>query len=77
MIILINPYFLTGLSLVLSWLLVAEVPLMSLKFKSFKWADNKARYILLLLSLVLLVVFQFTGIPIIIFLYIFISLSFK
>ncbi len=77
LIILINPYFLTVLSLVLSWLLVAEIPLMSLKFKSFKWADNKARYILLLLSLVLLVVFQFTGIPIIIFLYIFISLSFK
>jgi len=77
MIILINPYFLSVLSLVLSWLLVAEIPLMSLKFKNFKWADNKARYILLLLSLLLLIVFQLTGIPLIIILYIFISLGFK
>lgn len=71
---LTSPYFLTVLTLILSWLLVAEIPLMSLKFKSFAWADNKARYILLLSSLVLLIIFQFAGIPIIIFLYIVISL---
>jgi CDP-diacylglycerol--serine O-phosphatidyltransferase len=74
---LVNPSFLVVLTLVLSWLLVAEIPLMSLKFKSFAWAENKARYVLLLISLVLLITFQFAGIPLIIFLYIIISLGSK
>lgn len=72
--ILINQWFLVSLSILLSWLLVAEIPLMSLKFKSLSWVDNRARYILLLLSLILLIIFQFAGIPIIITLYILISL---
>ena len=72
--ILINQWFLVSLSVLLSWLLVAEIPLMSLKFKSLSWVDNRGRYILLLLSLILLIIFQFAGIPIIISLYILISL---
>ncbi len=75
--ILVNSYFLVLTTLLLSWLLVAEIPLMSLKFKSITWAENKARFVLLILSAIMLVVFQFAGIPIIIFLYIIISLSLR
>jgi CDP-diacylglycerol--serine O-phosphatidyltransferase len=73
--IISNSYFLVSLTVLSSWLLVAEIPLMSLKFKSVGWAENKPRYILMLLSVLLLIFIQFAGIPLIIFSYIIISLS--
>lgn len=73
--LILNPYFLIGFTLVMSWLLVAEIPLMSLKFKSFAWSENKPRFILLILSVISLAIFQFAGIPIILMLYILISVS--
>lgn len=75
--ILSNWYFLVSLTLLLSWMLVSEIPLMSLKFKSFEWETNKIRYFLLLLSFITLLLFQFAGIPLIIFLYILLSISFR
>jgi CDP-diacylglycerol--serine O-phosphatidyltransferase len=69
-----NPYFLTFLSLVLSWLLVSGLRLMSLKFKTYTWRENKARYLLLILSLLLLVLFHYFAVPLIILLYLFLSL---
>lgn len=70
-----NWYFLVSLTVLLSWLLVAEIPLMSLKFKSFGWTENRTRYVLILLSIILLICFQFAGVPLIILLYIILSLS--
>jgi CDP-diacylglycerol--serine O-phosphatidyltransferase len=57
----------------MSLLLVAELPLFALKFKSFSWADNKMKYILLIAAVVLLVLLQWAAIPLIIFLYIILS----
>lgn len=71
--LIINPYFLISLSIISSFLLVAPLPLFALKFKNFSWADNKVRYIFLAFALVLLVVFQLAGIPLIIILYILLS----
>ena len=68
-----NPYFLISLSLISSFLLIAPLPLFAFKFKNFSWADNKVRYIFLVLTLALLIVFQFVGIPLIIILYIVLS----
>lgn len=68
-----NFWFLLGLTILLSYLLVAELPLFALKFKNFGWADNKIRYSFLMLSILLLLVFQFIAIPFIIFLYIILS----
>ena len=67
-------YGLCGLSLALSLMLVAELPLIALKFKNFGWADNKIRFIFLGLSVVLLATFQFIGIPLVIILYILLSI---
>ena len=72
--IIYDIYFLVGLTLVMSYLLVAELPLFALKFKNFKWADNKIRFVFLIISLVLLILFHFIAIPIIIFLYILLSI---
>jgi CDP-diacylglycerol--serine O-phosphatidyltransferase len=68
-----NPYVLCLVSCVLSLLLVAPLPLLALKFKNFGWADNKMRFILIGLSVICLAVFQFVGIPLVIILYILLS----
>jgi len=69
-----DPYFLIVLTILMSYLLVAELPLFALKFKNFKWSGNQIRYIFLALSIMLLAIFYFTAIPIIIFLYIALSI---
>jgi CDP-diacylglycerol---serine O-phosphatidyltransferase len=71
--IILNPYFLVGLSILMSYLLVAELPLFALKFKTFKWAGNEIRFVFLALSILLLAILKWLGIPIIIFLYIILS----
>lgn len=70
---ILNPYTLIAYSLIMSYLLVAELPLFALKFKNFNWNDNKIKFIFLILSVILLVVFKFVAIPLIIFLYIVLS----
>ena len=59
----------------MSYLLVAELPLFALKFKDFGWADNQIKYIFLILSLILLIMLKFVAIPVIIFLYILLSVA--
>jgi CDP-diacylglycerol--serine O-phosphatidyltransferase len=70
---IINPVFLLSLTLISCFLMVAELPLFALKFKNFGWKDNKLRYGFLLVSLCLLIIFQYVGIPIIILLYVVLS----
>ena len=70
-----NPYTLALISCVLSYLLIAELPLFSLKFKSFGWKGNEIRFMFLLLSLLLLITLHFVGIPLIIVLYIVMSVG--
>ncbi|MEI6820952.1 MAG: CDP-diacylglycerol--serine O-phosphatidyltransferase [Bacteroidota bacterium] len=65
-----NPYVLLSLSVIMSFCLVLEIPLFSLKFKSLKWADNKTRYLFILTSILLIVFFNVFALPIIIILYI-------
>jgi len=69
-----NTYFLVAITILLSYLLVAEIPLLSLKFKSFNWDENKVRYFFLGVSLIVMILFYFLAIPIIIVIYILLSL---
>lgn len=67
----------TGLvviTLIFSLLLVSPLKLFALKFKNFKWTDNKLRFTFIGLAVLLLVWKQAEGIPLIIILYILISL---
>lgn len=68
-----NTYLLLPLVFLFSYLLVCEVPMFSLKFKSLKWNDNKIRYIFLIGSVVALAVFQLSAISIIILWYLLLS----
>ena len=70
----LNPFFLFLFSLGMGLLLVMELPLMSLKFKSLNTKDNLFRYILLFSAAVLILIFKFAAVPIIIFLYIVLSI---
>jgi CDP-diacylglycerol---serine O-phosphatidyltransferase len=60
-------------SIIMSYLLVAELPLFALKFKNFSWADNSIKYIFLIISVILLILLKFAAIPVIILLYILVS----
>lgn len=57
-----------------SWLLVAEIPMFSLKFKNLSWKSNRIAYTFLLVSLVLLVVLGWGGLSAVIGWYIILSL---
>lgn len=69
-----NTYVLLTITLICSALLVAQLPLFALKFKSFSWTGNKIRYIFLLLSIILFIILKAIAIPLIIILYVLISL---
>lgn len=73
-IVIYNMYFLVGLIVIMSYLLVAEIELFALKFSSYGWAGNQIKYIFLILSLLLLLVLHVVAIPLIIVLYILLSL---
>lgn len=72
--IILNPTTLTILTLVMSYLLIAEIPLFALKFKNLTWKDNSVRFIFLLIALPLLFLLKFAAIPVIILVYIVLSL---
>ena len=63
-----NQFFLIAVTIILSLLMVSELPLFSLKFKSTSLKDNLLKYIFLLTSIVLLVLLKFIAIPLIILL---------
>ena len=64
---------LASLCIIMSYLLIAEISLLSLKFKNLSWQENKMRYILIISSLILLCVFRFVAVPIILLLYLVLS----
>lgn len=68
-----NAYVILALVVVFSFLLISEVPIFSLKFKSFSFAKNKIRYIFIAISVILLIILQLIAIPLIILIYILMS----
>ncbi len=50
------------LTFLLSYLLVSEIPMFSLKFKNILWKDNKIRIIFLIITLFLVITFSFYGV---------------
>jgi CDP-diacylglycerol---serine O-phosphatidyltransferase len=65
---------LVAITIIFSLLLVSRIEFFALKFKNFTWQDNKLRFTFLVLAVLLLVVLQIAAIPIIIILYILLSL---
>lgn len=72
--IILNKWFLISLTILSCYLLNSSIKLFALKFKNYSFKANTTRYIFILLSIVLLIVLQFASIPIIILLYIIMSI---
>jgi CDP-diacylglycerol--serine O-phosphatidyltransferase len=68
-----QPYVLVVVAFIFSFLLLAELPLFSLKFKNFSWSDNKHRYIFLILCILSILNFRLLGLPISIIIYLILS----
>ncbi|MDR1667067.1 MAG: CDP-diacylglycerol--serine O-phosphatidyltransferase [Bacteroidales bacterium] len=68
-----NIYVLSAIIAVFSYLMICELPLFSMKFKSFGWKNNRLRFIFLGVSAVFLIVFRWTGLAPVILLYIVLS----
>ncbi|MCF4102143.1 CDP-alcohol phosphatidyltransferase family protein [Gillisia sp. M10.2A] len=75
--LILNEWFLIGLTIISCFMLNAEIPLFALKFSNWSFNNNKLRYLFLAYCLVLIVIFQFIAIPIIIVSYVLLSLIFR
>jgi CDP-diacylglycerol--serine O-phosphatidyltransferase len=73
--IILNKWFLIAVTLLSCYVLNLKIKLIALKFKTWNVKDNIARYLLIIMALILLIIFKFAGIPLIILLYIFLSLA--
>ena len=72
-----NTRILTMLAVFFSYLLISDFRIFSMKFKNFKWKGNELRYILLISSVVLFLLFFLSAIPVIIVLYVLMSIFFQ
>ncbi|MBS1647756.1 MAG: CDP-alcohol phosphatidyltransferase family protein [Bacteroidetes bacterium] len=63
------------LCVLFSFLLIAPLPMFSLKFKNFLWKENATRYLFLFFSIILLLMWQQAAISFIILLYIVFSVA--
>jgi len=71
--LILNKWFLIALTVFSCYMLNAEIPLFSLKMKTYGFKENAVKYIFLILSVLLLVFLQFLAIPVVIVLYVLIS----
>ena len=69
-----NKYILIAITVIGSILMNANIPLFSLKFKNFGFKDNAIVYLFLLISIVLLILLKFVAIPLIILIYVVLSI---
>lgn len=72
-----DPRVLAALTVFFSYLLISDFRLFSMKFKSFSWTENRHRFIFLILSLVLLLIFSISAVPLVILSYLILSVIFQ
>jgi len=75
--ILFNKWMLYALIFLLSWLMISNIPLMSLKFKDGSLKNNMPKYILVAIAIVAAIVLKWVAIPVVFVAYVIVSLAFK
>jgi CDP-diacylglycerol--serine O-phosphatidyltransferase len=68
-----NPWIMICLILLFSFLMVSSLPMLTIKFTSLRWKGNESRFIMLVVSLILLILLRWEAIPVIILLYMVVS----
>jgi CDP-diacylglycerol--serine O-phosphatidyltransferase len=76
-IYLINQWVVYAIIIVLSWLMVSKLPLMSMKFKDYSVQNNLSKYILVAAAIPAFIFLKWLAIPVVIILYVILSLAFK
>ena len=69
-----NPYVLLVITFISSFLLNAELPLFALKFKNYGWKKNQLRWVFIAVAVTLMVLLKIYAIPIVILLYVILSM---
>jgi CDP-diacylglycerol--serine O-phosphatidyltransferase len=72
--LVLNKWFLNGVILAISWLMISNVRLMALKFKDYSFRNNTMKYVLLIISIGLIVFFKWAAVPLIFVAYLVCSL---
>lgn len=72
--LLLNRWFLYFVILIVSYLMVSNLRLMAMKFRNFRLADNALKFILIIVSIVLVVLLRWLAVPAIFVLYVLLSL---
>jgi CDP-diacylglycerol--serine O-phosphatidyltransferase len=75
--LLLSKWFWYALILLLSWLMVSNLPMMSLKFKDFTLKNNLAKFILILIAVVSIIILKWLAVPVIFLFYVILSLALK
>lgn len=70
----VGPYLLVFLAVLCSALMVSEIPLFALKFKNLSWKDNSVRFVFIISSILLLLLFGVIGVMFVILWYVILSL---
>ncbi|MEO9571692.1 MAG: CDP-alcohol phosphatidyltransferase family protein [Polaribacter sp.] len=68
-----NNYFLIAITILLTYLMNAELPLFSLKFKEYSIKNNLMKYLFLMSSLLMIIFLHYISIPLIIIIYVALS----
>ena len=68
-----NNYFLIAITILLTYLMNAQLPLFSLKFKDYSVKNNLIKYVFLIASLLMIIFLQYISIPLIIIVYVVLS----
>ena len=74
---IINKWVLYLIIVVLSFLMVSNLPLMSFKFKDFSLKNNLPKYVMVIIGVVAAIFLQWIAVPILLVTYVIVSLLFK
>ncbi|MCX7986132.1 MAG: CDP-alcohol phosphatidyltransferase family protein [Bacteroidales bacterium] len=72
--VVLNFYFLSIIIILDAIVMVSEIPMFSLKFKNLRFFDNFIQYIFLIFSSLLIILFDFKALPLLVPLYVLVSL---
>lgn len=75
--ILLNKWVLYGGIVLLSWLMVSNLPMMALKFKDYSLKNNIPKLIILAVVVIAAFIFHWIAVPVVFIVYIILSLLFK
>jgi CDP-diacylglycerol--serine O-phosphatidyltransferase len=75
--LLLNKWFLYALVLLLSYFMISNLPMLSLKFKDFSIKNNLPKYLLGVIAIIAVVVLQWLAVPVVLLAYVLVSLLFK